>query len=111
MMSLSEKIKTTMEMKNLQAEEKAVQVQKMVRQAQLEPLQEKVEQLVIEIDATKMNIEWIGLEGGELLQNPVTAQLVENMAERSSQAQAQCQRITEMYDVLVQAVTDVGVRK
>jgi hypothetical protein len=30
--------------------------------------------LVVEIDATKLNIEWIGLEGGELIQNPVTMQ-------------------------------------
>jgi hypothetical protein len=38
-------------MKSLQAEEKAVQAQKIARQAQLEPLQEKAEQLVMEIDA------------------------------------------------------------
>jgi hypothetical protein len=43
MMSLSEKIKTTMEIKNLQAEEKAIQVKKMARQTRLEPLQEKEE--------------------------------------------------------------------
>jgi predicted nucleic acid-binding Zn-ribbon protein len=66
-MPLPEKIKTVTEMKSLQAEEKAVQVQKIARQAQLEPLQEKVEQLVMEIDAEKLNIEQIGLEGGEIL--------------------------------------------
>jgi hypothetical protein len=40
-MSLPEKIKTTAEMKSLQVEEKAVQAQKIARQAQLEPLQDK----------------------------------------------------------------------
>jgi hypothetical protein len=60
MMSLPENIKTVVEMKTLQAEEKEVQVQKMMRQAQLEPLQEKAEQLVVEIDATKLSVECKG---------------------------------------------------
>jgi len=77
----------------------------------LEPLQENSEQLVIDIDVAKLNIKRIDLEGVELLQNLVTTQLVEIMAERSILAQAQCQRITEMYDALAQAVTDVGVRQ
>jgi hypothetical protein len=42
-MSLIENIKKTTEMKNLQAEEKAIHAQKIERQAQLEPLQEKAE--------------------------------------------------------------------
>jgi hypothetical protein len=50
----------------------------------LDPLQEKVEPIVIKIDAANMNIEHIGLEGGELLQNPVTTQLVKNMVESSN---------------------------
>jgi hypothetical protein len=34
----------------------------------------------MEIDGAKLNIERIGLEGGELLKPPVTTQLVEDMA-------------------------------
>jgi hypothetical protein len=56
MMSLPEKIKRTVEMKSLQSEEKEVQVEKIARQAQLEPLQEKVEQLVMEM--TQQNQKW-----------------------------------------------------
>jgi hypothetical protein len=110
-MSLPEKIKTVTEMKNLQAEEKVVQTQKMARQAQLEPLQEKAEKLVMEIDAEKVCIEQIGLEGGEILRPPVTTQVVEAMTEKSNQAQEQCQRIAEMYDALAQAVKDVGIHE
>jgi hypothetical protein len=55
-MSLPENIKTTAEMKNLQEEEKAVLAEKIARQAQLEPLQDKDEQLVMEVDAK--NQEW-----------------------------------------------------
>jgi hypothetical protein len=67
--------------------------------------------LVIKIEKTKLSVEHIVVEGGELLQNPVVAQLIEDIAERSSQAQAQCQRITEMYHALEQVVTDIGVRQ
>jgi predicted nucleic acid-binding Zn-ribbon protein len=98
--SLPKNIKTTTELKALQLEEKALQAQKIARQALLEPLQEKVEQLVMESDAAKKNIEQIGAEGRELLQSPITEQVVTSMADKSSQAQQQCQRITKMYDTL-----------
>jgi hypothetical protein len=55
-MSLPDKIKTTLEMKSLQAEEKVMQAQKIARRAQFEALQENVEQLVAEIDAVKLRI-------------------------------------------------------
>jgi hypothetical protein len=86
-MSLPEKINTVAEMKNLQAEEKVVQAQKIARQAQLEPLQEKVEQVGHGDRCKKVCIKQIGLEGGEILRPPVTAQVVEAMTEKSSQAQ------------------------
>jgi hypothetical protein len=91
--SLPEKIKMT-------TEEKVLQAQKIARQALLEPLQQKEEQLVMESDATKRSIEQIGVEGGEMLQSLITEQVVTIMAEKSSQAQQQFQQITEMYDAL-----------
>jgi hypothetical protein len=109
--SLLEKIKMTTKLKALQLEEKALQVQKTTRQALLEPLQEKVEQLVMESDAAKKNIEQIGSEGGEILQSPITEQVVTAMADKSSQAQQQCQWITKMYDALQQAVSEAGSKK
>jgi hypothetical protein len=39
----------------------------------LEPLREKDEQLVMEIDASKSRVEQIILEGGEILKPPVIA--------------------------------------
>jgi hypothetical protein len=87
-MSFPEKIKIVADIKTLQVEEKAIQVQNMTRQSKLEPLQEYEEQLVIDIDAVKLSVECITVEGGELLQKLVIAQLMEDMAERSSQAQA-----------------------
>lgn len=66
-MSLSEKIKTATELKALQLEEKSLQAQKTSREALLKPLQEKAEQLVMESDAAKKNIEQIGAVGVEIL--------------------------------------------
>jgi hypothetical protein len=74
-------------MKILRSEEKEVLAEKNARKAQLEPLQEKVEQSVIEIDAKKSRVEQIGLEGGEILKPIVTVQMVEAMEEKSNQAQ------------------------
>jgi hypothetical protein len=108
-MSLPEKIKTIAKMKSLQVEEKAVQAQKIARHAQLEPLQDKEEQLVMEIDVEKTRVEHIGLEGGDILKPPVTAQVVEAMTKKRNQAKEQCQHIAEMYEALAQAVKDVGV--
>jgi hypothetical protein len=73
MMSLPEKIKTTKEMKSLKEKEKAVQMQKIARWDQLDPLQEKAENLVMEIDTTKTRVGHIGLEGGDMLKPPFTA--------------------------------------
>jgi hypothetical protein len=98
-------------MKNLQAKEKAVQAQKIARQDQLETLKEKEEQLVMEIDAPKASLEQIGLYGGDILQFPVTAQVVEFMSAKRNQAQEQCQWIVDMYKSLAQAVADMGVRQ
>jgi hypothetical protein len=74
----------------------------------LEPLQEKAEQLVMEIDTKNQG--WRDrLGGGEILKPPVTTQMVEAMAEKRNQAQEQCQQATEMYEALAQAVKDAGV--
>jgi hypothetical protein len=44
-------------MKNLQAELKSIQMEKQLRQAQLEPLQEGEEMMITELEATKGRIE------------------------------------------------------
>jgi peptidoglycan hydrolase CwlO-like protein len=49
-MTIPDILKSAQEMKNLQAELKSIQEDKQSRQAQLEPLQEGVEQMLTEID-------------------------------------------------------------
>jgi hypothetical protein len=87
-------------MKNLEAKEKAVLAEKIARKTQLDPLQDKVEQLVMDIDTIKSRVEHIGLDGRYILKPLVTAQMVEAMEEKRNQAQEQCQQIIEMYEVL-----------
>jgi len=81
-MSLPEKINIDANINILQAKEKVVQAQKFARQAQLEPLQEKAEQLVMEVDAAKSGVEQIGFDGGDILNPPVTMEMVESMVEK-----------------------------
>jgi len=83
-MSLLEKIKNSTKMKALQLEEKVLQENKTRRQALLEPLQEKAEQMVMEGDATKRRIEQIRSEGGDILQYPIMEQVVTIMDENNS---------------------------
>jgi hypothetical protein len=63
----------------------------------------------VEIDAMKLSIEKIGLEGGDILIPPINAQEIEATTEKRRQAHEQCQLITEMYEALAQSVKDVGV--
>jgi hypothetical protein len=107
-MSPSENIKTVAKMKILQSKEKVVLAEKIAVQAQLEPLQERAEHMVMDIDASKSRVDNIGLEGGEILKPPVTAQMVESMAEKRNQAQDQCQQETQMYEALAHAVKYAG---
>jgi hypothetical protein len=88
-----------------------VQAQNIARQPQLEPLSEKEEQLVMETDVAKACLEQIGLEGGNILRPPVTAQVVKAISAKRIQAQEQCKRIVDMYKALEQAVEDTRVRQ
>jgi DNA repair exonuclease SbcCD ATPase subunit len=52
-MSITERLKGTQEMKTLQTELKTAQNNKQARQAQLEPLQEKATQIIVELEEEK----------------------------------------------------------
>jgi hypothetical protein len=71
-MKILNMLKHAQEMNNLQEKLKTIQVDKHSRQAQLEPLQEGAEQMLIEIDITKGHIEQFVLESGELLKEHIT---------------------------------------
>ena len=75
-MTIPNKLKTTQEMKNLQSQLKSIQVDKQLRQAQLESLQEGEEYMLTEIDVTEGQIEQVSLKSGEQFKEHITSQNV-----------------------------------
>jgi peptidoglycan hydrolase CwlO-like protein len=71
-MSITERLKGTQEMKNLQMELKTAQTNKQARQAQLEPLQEKATQIIAELEVEKTRMEQAHTESTELLNEHIT---------------------------------------
>jgi hypothetical protein len=54
----------------------------------------------MDIDTEKARVEHIGLEGGDVLNPPVTTHMVEAMVEKINQAKEKCHHITNMYGAL-----------
>jgi hypothetical protein len=87
-MTISGRLKSAQEMKNLHLEMKTIQEDSLSRQAQMEPLQGGMEQMLNDISAPKVNIEQIILESGELLKENITTQIVETVAKKSPQVKS-----------------------
>jgi hypothetical protein len=79
-MAILDRMKSAREMKNLQEELKSIQMEKQLRQAQLEPLHERETTMITELEAAKVSIEQLHLESVEVLKEQITTQLVENIA-------------------------------
>ena len=73
------------ELKNLKEKIKVVQTQKKTREAQLEPLQEHTEKILIEMDGTKGQMETLKLEAKEMMRDDIIVQNVEFVAEKGEQ--------------------------
>jgi chromosome segregation ATPase len=105
-MTISDRLRSVQEMKNLQAELKTIQEEKKSRKVQLEPLQEGAEKMLTEIDAAKGQIEQVGLESGELLKEHITVQIVETVAEKSTQVKSQVEEISSRFQELEKSVQE-----
>jgi len=81
-------------MKNLQEELKIIQVEKKERKAQLEPLLEGAEKMLIDIDVGKGQVEQDGLDKEELLKDPIIAQTMETIAEKRIQVNSKVEDIS-----------------
>jgi len=55
----------------------------------LEPLQKGAEKMIIDIDASKVHIEWVVRESGELLKEPIMAQTIDIVENKSAQVNSQ----------------------
>jgi hypothetical protein len=95
-MTITEKLKNTQEMKNLQVDLKSIQVDKQSRKSQLEPLQ-GVEYMLTNIDATKGQIEQDGFKSGKILKEHITTHTVEIIVEKNAQIKSQVEEITNRF--------------
>jgi hypothetical protein len=66
-MSISDKLKSTQEMKNLQTKVRATQEQRHIRHDHLDPLQEQAEKMIAKLEIEKGIMEQIHLESMDVL--------------------------------------------
>jgi hypothetical protein len=75
----------------------------------LEPLQDKDEKLVMDIDTTKNKSGTDRLGGRRYIKSSSHHTDGRSYGKKRNQAQEKCQQITQMYEALAQAVKDAGV--
>jgi hypothetical protein len=76
-MSIIERVKGKQDMKTLQVELKTTQNKKQARKAQLEPLQEKVAQIIVKMEKEKKIMAWDHADSVESPKEHITMQRVE----------------------------------
>jgi hypothetical protein len=76
-MSITERLKGTQEMNTLQIDFKTTQTKKKERQVELEPLQEQVTQMIVQLEEEKKSMALAQREGATLMQEDITVQSVE----------------------------------
>jgi hypothetical protein len=82
-MPITERIKGTQEMKKLQAELTTTQTQKQERQAQMEPLQERVAEVLAQAEEAKAHIAQTQEECMELISDEIAVQIVDTLKEKT----------------------------
>jgi chromosome segregation ATPase len=107
MMSITERLKGNQDMKKLQADLNATQRQKHERQEEVEPLQEKVVQLIVQLEEEKRNMEQAQTEGTTLIQEEITMQSVEALTGRVMQVQARGRELADKFHSLAEVVQGV----
>jgi hypothetical protein len=74
-MSITERLKGNQDLKKLQADLKAAQMQKQERQVEVEPLQEKAVQMIVQLEEEKRNmVQGAQTESTTLIQEEITMQ-------------------------------------
>jgi hypothetical protein len=76
-------------MKKLQAELTTVQTLKKERQAQMEPLQERVAEVIAQAEEAKTHIAQTQAECAGLISDEIAVQIVDTLKEKTAQAQTQ----------------------
>jgi hypothetical protein len=94
-------------MKTLQTKLKTVQNNKQARQAQLEPLQEKAMQIIVELEEEKTRMAQDHAKSVESLKEHITVQRVEELTEKVVQARSKGEELEGKFHSLEKVVQGV----
>jgi chromosome segregation ATPase len=103
---ITERVKGTQDMKRLQAELITAQTQKQERQAQMEPLQERVAEVLAQAEEAKTQIAQTQEECAGLISDEVAVQVVDTIKEKTAQAQTQAAELKEKFQTITKEIEE-----
>jgi hypothetical protein len=103
-MRITKSLKGTQEMKTLQTKLKTSQTNKQEREAQLEPLQEQVALMIVNLEEEKKSMAQAHSEGTTLLQEEITTQIVEALTDKVVQVKEKRKELVERFHSLEKVV-------
>jgi predicted nucleic acid-binding Zn-ribbon protein len=106
-MSITERIKGAQDMKKLQAELTIAQTQKKEHQAQMEPFQEWVAEVLAQAEEAKTHIAQTQAECTELISDEIAVQIVDTLKEKTVQAQTQATELKEKFQAVTREIEDL----
>jgi hypothetical protein len=88
------------DLKKLQAELKAMQMQKQERQVEVEPLQEQAAQMITQLEEEKKSMAQAHIESATLIHEDITAQSVEALTGKVMQVKMRGRELAEKFQIL-----------
>jgi hypothetical protein len=103
---IPERVKGMQEMKKMQAELITAQTQKQERQAQIEPLQEWVAEILAQAEGAKTQIAQTQTECAGLLSDEVAVQVVDTIKEKTAQALTKAAELKEKFQTITKEIEE-----
>jgi uncharacterized coiled-coil DUF342 family protein len=105
-MSITERVKGVQDMKKLQAELTTAQTQKKECQAQMEPLQERVAEVIAQAEEAKTYMAQTQAECAGLISDEIAVQTVDTLKEKTVQAQTQATELREKFQAITREIDE-----
>jgi hypothetical protein len=105
-MAITERVKGAQDMKKLQAELTTVQTWKKERQAQMEPLQERVAEVIAQAEEAKTLIAQTQAECVGLINDEIAVQIVDTLKEKTAQVQTQAAELKEKFQAITREIEE-----
>jgi hypothetical protein len=101
---IPECVKGMQELKKMQAELITAQTQKQERQAQIEPLQERVAEVLAQAEAARTQMAQTQAECAGLLSDEVAVQVVDTIKEKTAQALIKAAELREKFQMITEEI-------